>query len=296
MLLVCGSLVGGCSPSKGSAANSGLLVPLAAPTGVVLAPKAMPEWVAGAADSEVELRIALGKDAGKSIKLDCKPGSPEQVLPSSPPVPPDAFLVDWLIVGEKKPRTERTLVRGPDGGISMSRVLDRDHKVITTFDPPLPVLPARLDPRQVVKGQSHVVVHELNDPAKVREQGTALVTIAYTNDIAVPSPDQADVGGASRLRVVRTILQTNFSSAKSSRKAEQWFSDSRGLEAESYEEIVTLLGVVIERTQQTLVRPGGAGEAARTRMNAQNASPGDASAAGPSSGEQLIRDTSKATR
>lgn len=220
------------------------------------------------------MKIEGGTDAGKSW----------HVVPADTARSADgtlaSFTLVWTLEGESAPRSEREMVVGPDGDLAMARVVQHDRKVITVFDPPILVMPARLNPGAVVRQDSAVVVYELNNPKRIREKGDATVEARFDGEADLPAEPGAP---PNRARVFTTLLRLNLRAARSDRTTTRWFAPpppggTGGLIRESFEETIRVLGVTIESTHQAMTLVGTADPTCATPNEPNEPQPGIPSA------------------
>ncbi|MFM9956473.1 MAG: hypothetical protein ACKVZJ_00210 [Phycisphaerales bacterium] len=224
----------------------------------LVAAEALPLWLGPQGPRECWMRVLPGstpaRDAGKSwhvVPVDLERDDAGRLA---------AFTLHWTFEGEAQPRSERRMLVSEAGDFSMSKVVQRDRSVITLFEPPVLVMPARINPGATVRQDVAVTIYELDRPKKVKDKGTASVEITYAGlgpppasaDGSTPSADDAERAGK---RILRSSLLIDLSAAKSERFTERWF-DASGLVRETYEEKIRVLGVTIDSTRQAMVLAG----------------------------------------
>lgn len=147
------------------------------------------------------------------------------------------------------------MVVGPEGDLSMAKVVQRDRSVITVFDPPVLLMPARINPGATVRQDVKVTVLELANPKKTKERGTGSLEARFDGQQILPD-------GRSVL-VYTTVLDLKLSAARSRRETVRWFAPGGEfrLVRERFEETIRVFGVIIESTEQTLEPVVGDGSA-----------------------------------
>lgn len=218
----------------------------------LVASESLGMWLGPGGPRECWLRITSGRDAGKTW----------HVVPAEVERDPDgrltAFTLRWTLEGEAEPRSERRMLVTPEGELSMSRVLQRDRSVVTLFDPPVLLMPARLNAGATVRQDVAVTVLEMSNPKKVKDKGSALAEVTYAGTgrmHADSASASSDAGAQPGQRVLVSVLRINLSAAKSERTTSRVFDDS-GLVSESFEEKIRVLGVTIDATRQTMILTG----------------------------------------
>ncbi len=155
--------------------------------------------------------------------------------------------ITTTLAGEDRPRSAERMRVGTGGDLVSERSVTRDRDVITEFDPPLLVFPARLEPGTPARGTNRFIVHPLSDPERVKQRGNATVEITLVGREAVSLPDAV----VQALRV-RTRLEVDFGAAEVERTTDQWLMPGAGLIAERYDETIRVLGVPTERRHGTM--------------------------------------------
>lgn len=227
-------------------------------------------WLGPAGPVEAWMRIESGTDAGKSW----------HVVPTDAARNADgalaSFTLVWTLEGESAPRSERFMVVETDGDLAMARVVQHDRSVITAFDPPVLVMPARLNPGAVVRQDSEVVVYELRNPKLIKERGEASVEARFEGEADLPAQTGTD---PTRARVFVTHLRLNLRAARSDRTTTRWFAlpsptGPGGLLREAFEESIRVLGVTIESSRQTMTLVGTADPTCATPNEPTDPQPG----------------------
>lgn len=247
----------GCASNRPAPPSAGELV---ASGSELVASEALGVWLGPEGPRAVNMVIDAGRDAGKSwvvVPRDIRRGDDGRMT---------GFVLDWTLGGESRPRSERTMLVEADGTLSMSRVVQRDRSVETVFEPPLLVMPARINPGATVRQDVSVTVLDLDKPGRVKERGSALIEASF---LGRQEPIGAGAGDAAGLLYV-TKLEIRLSAARSERTTERWFafpeSGLSGLLRERFVETIRVFGVIIESTRQSMTcpdcaRPAGVPEA-----------------------------------
>jgi len=232
IVLACSLLAACASPRKAAP-----VIADATGGGELIAPEALAAWMGPGGPRELTMTITAGDDAGKTWMV-----RPEDVQRAQDGTL-KGFTITWTLGQEPRPRSEREMLIDADGSLTMARVVDRPHSVITVFDPPVLVIPARINSGATVRQDCRVTVYELKDPKRVKTRGDAAVEARY-NGVEAGSPD--------KLRVLTTTLDLNLTAARSRRTTTRWFHPDHGLLRERFEEQVRVLGVIIESSGQTM--------------------------------------------
>lgn len=245
--------VAGCAGSPRTPTPPTVVNPSAAD---LVASEGLVLWLGEGGPREAWMKITQGKDAGKSWHV--VPRNTLRTEGDGADLGPRAmFTLTWTLEGEPTPRSEREMVVEADGDLVMSRVTQRDRSVITVFDPPVLVMPARINAGAVVRQDGKVVVYELKNPKKVKEKGDYTLEARFDGEVDPGTPE----AGARRLRQYTTRLVLDLSAAKSERFTTRLFAppppEGTGeLVSESFEEKIRVLGVTVESTRQTMTVAG----------------------------------------
>jgi uncharacterized lipoprotein YbaY len=255
----------GCATSPHTPTPPTVIDPSAAD---LIATEALALWLSEQGPREAWLKITAGKDAGKSWhvvpKNTLKTESESAGVPSTPRA---QFTLTWTLEGEPAPRSEREMIVNSGGDLVMERVTQRDRSVITVFDPPVLVVPARINAGAVVRQDGKVVVYELKNPKKIKEKGDYTLEARYDDEVESTTPEGAPPqsaplqGTPRRLRQYTTRLTLDLSAAKSERFTTRLFAPpppqgTGELVSESFEEKIRVLGVTVESTRQTMTVAG----------------------------------------
>lgn len=258
VMAMAGVLAGGLWGCAGSGKSPALPTVVDASAGDLVASEGLALWLGAGGPSEVWMKISEGKDAGKSwhvVPTSVKKGEGGGI---------ESFTLLWTLEGEASARSEREMIVEADGDLTMSRVVQRDRSVITVFDPPVLVMPARINSGAVVRQDGKVVVYELKNPKKVKEKGEFVLEARFEGEVETAAGGSGGEGAGGRERLFTTRLELNLSAAKSERATWRRFAPAApagngALVSESFEEKIRVLGVTIESTRQTMVVAGSAG-------------------------------------
>lgn len=221
----------------------------------LVAAQALPTWLADAGPDETAFTAQLGRDKGKQWRVtpsDIEKNDAGRVT---------AFTLNWTFDSEPAPRSERRMLVTDAGDLVMARVLQRDRSVITAFDPPILVVPARINAGATIRQDSSVTVYDLAKPTRVKDKGTATLEARHLG-IAAPEQSPASApaqsgrtpawGAPPRGAIIYTTnLTIELGAATSQRFTERWFLPT-ALLREAYEERIRVLGVTIDSTTQAL--------------------------------------------
>lgn len=142
---------------------------------------------------------------------------------------------------------ETTLVQ-QDGGWAMTRSVTPDRGVITDYDPPMLVYPARIEPGARLTQSVKLTVHPLSDPERVQSRGTATNTI----ELAGRQMVRTAAGEIEALRL-RATFEGAFGVARVRRVTDSWHAPQLGLVAEETHERVTALGAPVSAIDRALL-------------------------------------------
>lgn len=157
---------------------------------------------------------------------------------------PGTWIITRRIEGQEKPLEERhQALDAADGSLVLPYSLNFERGVRVEMDPPPFTVPARLEPGETLSREMRIRLPLIENPRRLREKGTALSEFTYVDDQRV----RTDVGTFDA-RHLREVFTSRFAAANAVRTIDRWYSPGRGLVAERWHEEVTVLGVVIERT------------------------------------------------
>ncbi|MBI1369276.1 MAG: hypothetical protein GC162_11570 [Planctomycetes bacterium] len=128
------------------------------------------------------------------------------------------------------------LGRADDGSIVLGAVEDKPHNALTIYDPPMPLLPAGLEPGKSMQFTSKMTIVGLDHPDQQRDRGTATRTITHIADQTVITPS-----GSVRTRKIKSEEDAKLGLASVHVEDVHWYAPKRGLMAEDHTENVTAL-------------------------------------------------------
>lgn len=99
----------------------------------------------------------------------------------------DATGTTWRY--EAGPKTVLFLHAAPDGTLSLVSEQDIEHGVLTTYDPPEPVVVPGLTPGESRQSTTAVKVYDLTEPDNLKYQGSLDITYSYLGAYKVTVPD-----------------------------------------------------------------------------------------------------------
>jgi len=249
-------LIGCTGAAKPGAVAGGPLGPERPPAAPLTADDAYPQLRARDAVA-LSYRITDGHDSGQRAELlftSC------DRLENPPRIgqPADHACILWTVAPEDAPRNTRIWTRAGSGLIVMGRMLNPERSVVTTFDPPLVVFPAGLEPG--VPFTQSVGMKVTDERGRPKEQGSA--TLETTLDAA---QDLTLAGQTVETARVRSVFRANLKNARIVRTTDRWHIPGVGPVMEHFEEEVRVLGLIVERTSQTFILDGDVPTAAGDR-------------------------------
>lgn len=144
-----------------------------------------------------------------------------------------------------------TLGFNAEGDVVLTSTITHRERVLTTFDPPLLLLPASIAPGESRTQSVTLTVHPLSRPDDIQDQGPATQTLTLAADQTVNTP--APIPAA----VIRVVFTVRLNAATVNRTTEQWFALTgprlAGPIAERSDERVTALGFQVRRTRQFFI-------------------------------------------
>jgi len=250
-------LVIGCSgAAKPRAAPIGPLGPEQAPPAPLTANDAYPQIRAGE-PATLTYRISDGQDSGKRAALTFT-ACDRLDAPPAVAQPGEHACILWTVDPEQSPRNTRIWTRAGSGLIAMGIMLNPERRVDTTFEPPLVIFPAVLDPGSpFTQTVSMKVTDERGRP---KEQGSATIetTLLARQHLTL-------AGRTVETERVRTVFRANLKNARIVRTTDRWHIPGVGPVMEHFDEEVRVFGLVVERTSQTFIFDGEVPSAADER-------------------------------
>lgn len=181
----------------------------------------------------IKLMITAGDDAGEVVSIDVTRDKDDEDFPYRRALPDQ--------------RIEH-LGYAADGSIVVGAVEDLPHNVITTFDPPMPLLPVNLKPNEAQEFKSKMRIVSRKNPQMVTDTGEATRTITHDADQVVVTP----VGKFRTFRIHATYTAV-LKTARVQTVEDSWYSPKLGLIAERDTETVTAL--ILQWThKKTMIR------------------------------------------
>lgn len=203
------------------------------------------------APRSVTLRIVSGDGKDDRLRREVAPLPEDRRPPAA-----RAAWAESVTDVDGSPISLDDLALAQNGDVIMLRSVTYADRVITTFEPPLIVLPATLSPG----GEPHTqrltfTVHPMDNPAAIRDQGPATQTITLEAEQTVLAPGPI---AAARVRV---SLALSLQAANVTKSTRAWYArpagsaDTRlaGVIAEETDERVTVLGITVRRTQRLVI-------------------------------------------
>ena len=165
----------------------------------------------------------------------------------------DVIVLESTLDGAEKPDSVERMRVTSEGTLVSESSLTRSKKVITEFVPDLLVFPVSLEPKTPVVTKNEFLVHPMSDPKKVKDRGKATQTSTLVGLEHVKLSE-----GTVDAAHVRTVLMIDFGVATVERTTDQWFAidpkdgGASSLVAESYDEIIKVMGIQTERDTGTM--------------------------------------------
>jgi len=149
--------------------------------------------------------------------------------------------------GEKLDRKQRLRVRG-DGAVVLVEEVNHGEGVEVVFDPPLVVLPARVEPGTMSSSTGQMTVHPLGNRARVRAKGSVNETTTCLGAVRVVTPRGTFVAWK-----IQSTLDADLGASKVSNTTELWLVPDVGIIAERRREKTTVLGLAIRNNTEAWV-------------------------------------------
>lgn len=159
--------------------------------------------------------------------------------------PPPATAAEWTTRWAARDRrgeklSEHTFRHAPDGGVAMLQTVEHADKVVTSFEPPLVVLPGRLDGGSTLRQTLRMVVRPIGKPETIQSEGAASNELTYVADETVETP-----AGTFEAARVRSVLKVKLGTANVTATTDAWYAPGVGLVAQRRQERVTVFGVPV---------------------------------------------------
>lgn len=161
---------------------------------------------------------------------------------------------------EKLIRVQKLRIR-EDGAVVLIEEINHAEGVEVVFDPPLVVLPARIEPGAETASEGRMTVHPIGDRSRVRAKGPMKESSRCEGAVRV----QTSAGEFAAWKLVST-LNADLGPSKVLNETELWLVPGVGLVAERRREKTTVLGVPVRNNTESWViveRPDSLGSAAR---------------------------------
>jgi hypothetical protein len=137
-------------------------------------------------------------------------------------------------VRRPRPRIERLAVNEA-GDIVLEAIVDLDHDVLVRFDPPLPRVPARLEPGFTRTTKSRATVRPRSDPETIKHRGDVTETLSYEGRMRIRTP-----AGPFDTVHLHSHMTTHFSVASVSVVNDRYLAPGTGLVAEGFTDKVNV--------------------------------------------------------
>lgn len=147
------------------------------------------------------------------------------------------------------PESDQLFERGPDGSISLAEEIDHAEQVEVVFDPPMLIVPARLEPGMAPIAQSFtMLVYPLGDRTRTRSRGPATV------EITCPGDEEVGVPGATIMaRRLDSVLRADLAPARVRNETSRYFAPGPRLIAERERERTTFAGLPVRNNKSAWV-------------------------------------------
>lgn len=158
------------------------------------------------------------------------------------------WRVRSVIEGEEKAIDEQVLRYDEStGSVVLADLRQIDRGVRVEMRPSPSAMPAQLERGEVVTQKFAVRMPYLDNPRRLRAQGHGEMTLEYAADQSLRVS-----GKPVDARRVKEVFTTNVTAANAVRTIERWFVPGTGRVAERWDEEVKILGLISERTSQTV--------------------------------------------
>lgn len=171
----------------------------------------------------------------------------------------ESWIVTRRAMNEEAPYLTETYTRTADGSVALAESINAKEGVISRFDPPMVVAPARLTPGSPAKQSLTLTVHPIRDPTAVRDKGAATHEVTYLGDARVGLAGQAEVSAAH----IRSVFRAKLSSASVVNSSDAWrslpsasASEPQGLLVQSDDERASFLGMQVRANRAMFSRIG----------------------------------------
>lgn len=155
------------------------------------------------------------------------------------------FRVDST--GETLDREQRLRVR-QDGAVVLVEEVNHGEGVEVVFEPPLVVLPARVEPGAMTNSTGQMTVHPLGNRARVRAKGSVNERTTCLGAVRVVTPRGSFVAWK-----IQSTLDADLGASRVSNTTELWLVPEVGIIAERRREKTTVLGLAIRNNTEAWV-------------------------------------------
>lgn len=136
-----------------------------------------------------------------------------------------------------------------DGAILAGAVEDLEHEALTRYDPPLPMLPAGIEPGEPMTSRADLTVLDRSNPDRQKDRGSCERTITYEADQSVITP----AGRFDCLRI-RSEYEADLTLATVTQTSVAWYAPRVGMVAERYREQVKAFIINTDKQWRMLLR------------------------------------------
>jgi hypothetical protein len=142
---------------------------------------------------------------------------------------------------------------GDDGSVALVEEKNHIEKVEVVFDPPLLVLPARIETGATFESSGRMTVHPLGDRSKVKVKGTYDDSGSCEGAVRVSTS-----GGEFDVWKIKSVFTADLPPSKVRNETESWLSPTSGPIVERRSERTTVLGVPVRKNEEAwvLIGPG----------------------------------------
>lgn len=152
---------------------------------------------------------------------------------------------------------ESTVALEDSGDVVLRKSLNHERGVRVMLDPPIRVLPKKLEAGAPLSQAAQIRLPYIKTPSKLRERGDA------TSELTLLGRQSVRVMGKDvEAFVVREVFTSKLQAATAVRTTDRWYAPGLGLVAERWQEEVTALGLVVERSGRAILLRGPPGAAA----------------------------------
>ena len=150
--------------------------------------------------------------------------------------------------GEEAVQRRQTFAVRDDGAVVLVEEVNHAEGVEVVFDPPLVVLPARLEVGAAIECEGRMTVHPLGDRSRVRAKGTYTETGRCEGAVTVRTP----AGEFVAWKLV-SELRAELGPSRVQNETELWISPRAGIVAERRRERTLVFGVPVRNNAESWV-------------------------------------------